>query len=274
MNVSNQMHRMRKIFRPLTLLFILILLVDAAAILAAVIFRPPSYLLMIPLVVGFLSLVVYFSFRSLSKMGIILMVSGFALIAAVPSSWLWGWWERRDLRADFDQESAATLVLNKNILDNIQGAAETEKLRQLALSFKSRLQPEQTVAQLEIPSIGVNAIAVEGTQDGSLRKGPGHVEETPLPGMQGNFAVAGERVLYGAPFLNLDEVDAGDEIFVKTTYGRFVYQVTSKSIIKPEDVSVLKSNGTETITLITCDPIWDVSHRLIIQGTATRASLL
>lgn len=202
------------------------------------------------------------------------MIGGLAVLMYVPATWAWGWWDRRDLRANFEQESAAAVVLNQNILNSIQGAAKIEKLKRLALESMEQLSPESAVAQLEIPKIGVNSIVVEGAEDASLRKGPGHIVWTPLPGLQGNFGVAGDRVLYGGPFLNLDELEAGDEIIVKTPYGRFVYAVSSKSIVMPEDTSLLQSNGTEMITLITCDPPWSTARRLVVQGTITEASLL
>jgi sortase A len=107
-----------------------------------------------------------------------------------------------------------------------------------------------------------------------LLKGPGHLEETMMPGMPGNFAVAGDRVLYGAPFLKLNDLETGDEMQVTTTYGGFTYRVTDKHITVPEDLSVLDSNGREVITLITCDPPWDTSQRIIIRADCVSASLL
>lgn len=202
------------------------------------------------------------------------MLGGVAVLMYVPATWAWGWWDRRDLRASFEQESATAVVLNQNILNNIQGAAKTEKLRRLAQGHMEQLSEKGPVAQLEIPKLGLNSIIVEGTEEASLRKGPGHIVGTPLPGMQGNFAVAGDRVLYGAVFLYLNELEAGDEIIVKTPYGRFVYTVASKSIHTPEDVSVIQSNGTEMITLSTCDPPWGTSKRLVIQAKMTESSLL
>lgn len=263
---------MRKVIRPQKLLFILLLLIEVAALNSAVIFRLSYYLLVIPLIV--IPLLAYLLTRSSRQLGLVFMVSVIALVTSLPNSWLWGWWERRHLRSSFELESAAATVLNQSIIDEMTGAVEKEKLKELATAFKAGLRTDQAIAQLEIPRIGLNVIVVEGTGDSSLRKGPGHLEETPLPGMQGNFAVAGDRVLYGAPFLNLDEMEAGDEIILKTPYGRFVYAVSSKSIVIPEDVSVIKSNGTEMITLSTCDPPWDTSRRLVVQGTVTEVSLL
>src|SRR5665811_1144725 len=192
----------------------------------------------------------------------------------VPGSWVVGYIAQRGLDSEFDQESASAMAINQSVVDKMQGAAEVEKLRELAKAFQRQLRSEQTIARLEIPRIGVNAVVVEGTTDGSLRKGIGHLEDTPLPGIGENFSLAGDRVLYGAPFLNLDDLSEGDEISVKTTYGMFTYSVVSNRITVPEDTDILKFPGYEAITLITCDPPWDTSHRLIVQGKLVSAELL
>lgn len=192
----------------------------------------------------------------------------------VPGSWLLGYVAQRGLDSEFDQESASAMALNQSVIDRMQGAAEVEKLRELARAFQRQLSSEQTIARLEIPRIGVNAVVVEGTTDASLRKGIGHLEDTSLPGIGDNFSIAGDRVLYGAPFLNLDDLADGDEIRVRTTYGTFNYQVVGSKITVPEDTDVLKNPGYEAITLITCDPPWDTSHRLIVQGKLVSAELL
>ena len=192
----------------------------------------------------------------------------------IPGTWLWEKYEQRGLRGDFERESASAVQSNQTVLDKLQGAAVFDKLRQLAINYKANLKSEQSIAILEIPKIGLNIVVVEGTSESSLRKGPGHIEETPLPGMGGNFAIAGDRVLYGAPFLNLDELAAGDEILLKTQYGMFSYTITGSLLTTPEDVSVLKSTGSETITLITCDPPWGTARRLVVQGKLVSGSLL
>ena len=60
-----------------------------------------------------------------------------------------------------------------------------------------------SIAHIDIPSIGVSEYVVEGTDVDSLRKGPGHYPETPLPGEPGTSAIAGHRTTYGAPFRRL-----------------------------------------------------------------------
>jgi sortase A len=206
--------------------------------------------------------------------GIFLIIAGVGVLMIIPGSWLLGYYAQRGLDSEFDQESASAMALNQSVIDKMQGAAEVEKIRELARAFQRQLRSEQTIARLEIPRIGVNAVVVEGTADASLRKGVGHMEGSPLPGMADNFSVAGDRVLYGAPFLNLDDLSEGDEIRVKTTYGNFTYSVVSTRITDPEDTEILKYPGFEGITMITCDPPWDTSHRLIVLGKLTSAEVI
>ena len=39
------------------------------------------------------------------------------------------------------------------------------------------------------------------------------------------MAIAGHRTTYGAPFRNIDKLDAGDRIELRMPYGRFTYRV-------------------------------------------------
>src|SRR5688572_17974537 len=76
-------------------------------------------------------------------------------------------------------------------------------------------------ARIVAPAIGLDWIVVEGVALADLKKGPGHYPETPLPGQEGNAAIAGHRTTYGAPFNRIDELEPGDEIVVTTVQGEF-----------------------------------------------------
>jgi len=146
------------------------------------------------------------------------------------------------------------------------GSIAPDYLASEAALMKARLGYLDPVGEISIPGIGVNWMIVEGADDAALTKGPGHIRETQLPGAGGNFAIAGDRVLYGAPFLNLDDVQVGDRITVRMPYATFLYQVTESFIVTPDDVSVLEPTGGEIITLLTCDPPWDIKQRIVIRG--------
>jgi len=87
-------------------------------------------------------------------------------------------------------------------------------------------------------------------------------------GAVGNYAVAGHRNLtYGKNFNRLDEIIEGDVIEVDTGSKKYKYEVQKKIYVLPEDVWVLKGNDTDReITLVTCHPMKNPTHRLIVKG--------
>jgi len=144
-----------------------------------------------------------------------------------------------------------------------------------AKKYVKQLQARQRLGQIEIPRLGVREWIVQGTAKEDLELGAGHIEGTTIPGLGGNFAIAGDRVLYSAPFLRLDQLEVGDEMLIHMPYADFTYQVESKTNVAPTDVGVLKPRGYDSVTLSTCDPPWDLQTRIIISahlaGTVSKA---
>ena len=70
---------------------------------------------------------------------------------------------------------------------------------------------------------------VQGTDEESLKKGPGHYPETADPwDPTGRVGIAGHRTTYLAPFYHLDSMQVGDPITLRTEYGTFDYRVTRR----------------------------------------------
>jgi sortase A len=127
----------------------------------------------------------------------------------------------------------------------------------------------EPVGIIRIPKIGLDKVVVEGTTVADLRKGPGHYEGTPLPGQQGNAAIAGHRTTYGAPFADLDQLQPGDVITVQTLAGTFDYRVRAGGVfvVNPSEVAVLETTPSEDmLTLTTCNPKYSARERLIVQA--------
>jgi len=128
------------------------------------------------------------------------------------------------------------------------------------------------IALLQIPRIKVEQVVVQGVEKADLRKGPGHVPSTVMPGQPGTFGVSGHRTTYGAPFFRLNELAKGDIMTVVTRESVFTYQVTTKKLVLPDDVSVLDNvRGRDgrikpTVTLTTCHPRFSAKQRLIVFG--------
>jgi sortase A len=110
---------------------------------------------------------------------------------------------------------------------------------------------------------------VGGVTLADLTRGPGHYPGTALPGEDGNFAVAGHRTTYGAPFYHLDQLTDGDEIIVTDRNRRsYTYRFIEQRIVNPGDSSVLGSdplgNGRPLLTLTTCHPRFSARQRMIV----------
>ncbi len=110
---------------------------------------------------------------------------------------------------------------------------------------------------------------VQGVGLTELQRGPGHYPGTALPGQKGNFAVAGHRTTYGAPFFNLDQLRKGDEVLVTAGNGkRYTYRVATQEVVAPGETWVVGPDPLETgkkmLTLTTCNPRFSNAERLIV----------
>lgn len=124
----------------------------------------------------------------------------------------------------------------------------------------------EAVAIIRIPAIGLEKAVVEGVGVPDLKKGPGHYPNTPMPGQPGNSGIAGHRTTYGAPFYELDKLENGDEILVRTLQGEFRYVVDRTMVVRPTQVEVLDPTEEDRLTLTTCNPRFSARERLIVSA--------
>jgi sortase A len=176
----------------------------------------------------------------------VMMVSGTLLIADAGVTLLW-------------QEPVSALVANRE-----QGQLEKAFLDPPRRVIRRQPLKGDAIARIELPSIGVSDYVVEGTDTGSLRKGPGHYPETPLPGDAGTTAIAGHRTTYGAPFRKIDQLSRGEPIHIDMPDGRFVYRVERTKIVDDQDLSVLDEVGYQRLVLSACHPLYSAAQRVIV----------
>jgi LPXTG-site transpeptidase (sortase) family protein len=132
--------------------------------------------------------------------------------------------------------------------------------------WKAENPPEkgEPVGRLVIPKIDLDWTIVEGVGAAELRKGPGHMPRTPVPGQYGNSVLSGHRTTYGAPFHNLDRLEPGDRFTVETLIGVHTYEVVSLRIVAPDHVWVIQHREGSWLTLTTCHPKYSSQQRLIV----------
>ncbi len=88
------------------------------------------------------------------------------------------------------------------------------------------LKAGSPVAYIEIPSIGLSQVVVEGTSSENLLNGPGHRRDSPLPGQEGVSVLMGRRATFGGPFSEIHKLHPGALIKLTTGQGEFSYKVS------------------------------------------------
>jgi len=207
----------------------------------------------------------------LRQLSTILILAGLMLLADVgltlvwqePVSALYAQWRQDALADDLEELSTPNLspgeqkALERLPLDKDRAAF-------LARALERRTDPGDPVGRIRIPEVGLSKVIVEGTDGGSLRKGPGHYPETPLPGIRGTVAIAGHRTTYGAPFRDLDKLENRDELVVEMPYGRFTYEVEREQIVEPTATWVTRRVGHDRLVLTACHPKYSAAQRIVI----------
>jgi sortase A len=122
------------------------------------------------------------------------------------------------------------------------------------------------VARLEAPTLKMAATVLEGSDDRTLARGAGHIEETPFPGQPGNVGIAGHR---DTIFRALRNAQVGTPLTLVTRDREYRYEISRTLIVQPGDVYVLDPTPEPTLTLVTCYPFEFIGHapkRFIVQA--------
>jgi len=164
---------------------------------------------------------------------------------------------------------AATVGLGGWSLATLLEARFTESLAPVHVTSRTaRTAPAAgtVLGKLELPSARLSTTVLEGSDDSTLARGSGHLEDTPLPGEDGNVAIAGHR---DTVFRRLKNVRAGDPLNLTTADHVFRYRVVRTLIVNPDDVEVLDPTAEPTLTLVTCYPFEYIGHaprRFVVQA--------
>jgi sortase A len=209
--------------------------------------------------------------RVLRSVGVALLAAGVLVMLFVAYE-LWGTGlttnsHQNALRQQFERELRSHHVPITPPTTVPQGTGSTTTTTQPIRAVQPAAPPAapgQPIGIIDIPKIGINYVAVQGTDEADLERGPGHYSNTSLPGNPGIAAFAGHRTTYAAPFYNLDQLAPGDPIFVTTTQGRFQYNVVQTQVVDPSDVAVLDDTSTPTLTLTTCNPRYSAATRMVV----------
>jgi len=122
-------------------------------------------------------------------------------------------------------------------------------------SSSAETLPPGFEARLAMPRLDASLFVVEEKNPRDLRRGPGFVKESAMPGEPGNCIIAGHRDLH---FRVLKNIRVGDEIQIVTARGRFMYRVAATKVVEASDRDALRAVYPQQLTLVTCFPFYYV----------------
>lgn len=138
--------------------------------------------------------------------------------------------------------------------------------------FRENRQIERQVplgeafAKLVIPRLHTELYVMEGDGAAQLRRGPGHVAGTVMPGGEGNCVIAGHRDTH---FRVLKDIRKGDEIVLQTKAGEYTYLVKATQVVSPTNTASLRPTRDAELHLITCYPFYylgSAPKRFVVQA--------
>ena len=165
---------------------------------------------------------------------------------------------------------------DQHVLDSLRSM--DARMAFLARRELSQVPTGAAVGRITIDKIGISFDVVQGTDEASLEKGPGHYPSTALPGLGQTVAIAGHRTTYLAPFRHIDSLRPGDRIVLRMPYGTFTYVVQYHRIVLPTALWVTRNVGYDRLVLSACNPLYSAAQRIIIfarlqEVQPTRAAL-
>jgi sortase A len=147
----------------------------------------------------------------------------------------------------------------KQILTQAATAANTEDLSPLPSQAFAAGTP---IAVIEIPTIGLQDVVVEGSDSAQTAKAVGHLFGSSGLGQQGNAVLVGRRAAYGAPFMSINALKDGDKILLTTLQGRQEYVVDSTLV--SADLGPLANTADNRLTLVTSTPEFAATSMLTV----------
>ena len=203
------------------------------------------------------------------------LVIGIGVLAWTATVYLWKdpfttaytAYEQRRLESNLDRQFESWKPAPEQVVQPGTQKPPRDDLSREAKRYRLTSNAGDAIARLRVPRLGLSLVVVNGTNTSDLRRGPGRHRETFMPGEGELVYVAGHRTTYGAPFSDIDRLEAGDTISVELPYGSVEYRVTRHRIVDDNDLSVLESHNREELVLQACHPRFFADQRYLVYAS-------
>lgn len=225
--------------------------------------------------------------RSAHRLGTVLCIAGIVAFAWAGVTWrlgdpvtaLYTRWRQHTLATELNRRFSAYAPPARSQRGVVR--ADWAWIRRAARAYRRDTYRGEAIGWIRIRRIGLRMVLVNGTDDASLRSGPGRYLGSFMPGEGRMTYIAGHRTTYLAPLAHIDAIRRGDRVSLVMPYGTFVYSVTRRRIVAANDTSVLHAGRGDKLELQACHPRFSASHRYVvfaslvgvIPATANRSAL-
>lgn len=213
--------------------------------------------------------------RAILVMAIILIVAGvltagYPLLLKVQAGF-----EQRRLEQEFQDYSVSPTL----------GSVQDLPLRPDSPSGREPMEPalpqwtELPPTRLEIPAINLEVqVVTVADMDIFARKlsqPPSYYPQSSFPGNVGNVLIAGHRGGPAGYFLNLDDLEPEDIIWLHAPGVSYSYEVEKVWVVEPTEVEVIAPTDYAALTLTTCQRVGKdpAARRLIVRAKFLEATL-
>jgi sortase A len=162
----------------------------------------------------------------------------------------------------YQQQKAAIASLDHS---NSRAMAKAQSARGNASTVDVQQTETKTIGAVVIPKIKVELPVFSNSSTSALDVGAGWLpQSSPLGGGESTHAVIdGHSGKILSLFTRIRELKKGDPIYIRVKSQTLEYKVSSKSTHSPTYVKDLApKRGEDLLTLITCTPIYQNTHRL------------
>lgn len=210
------------------------------------------------------------------RLGTLVIVLGLGLLAWTAVVYIWKdpfttaytAYEQRRLERKLDERLEGWTTVAPRPTRTTGGTTTKPRpkadVRKEAGAYRRSSGEGEAIARLEIPRLDLEIVVVNGTDSGTLRRGPGRHLDSSMPGEGRLVYIAGHRTTFGAPFSDIDSLRRGDKVLLEMPYASVEYRVTEERIVDQHELSVLRSRGREELALQACHPRFFASERYIV----------
>jgi sortase A len=207
--------------------------------------------------------------RAARVLGMVFLAAGLLGLAWTITVWRWQdpftavytRYEQAKLDRSLERQISAYRIAPRRVESTV--VREQRLVAAAAAAERRRAQVGQAIGRIVVPRMGLDMVVVNGTDEETLKKGPGRYLGSALPGQGRLVYIAGHRTTYLAPFSKIDQLHKGDRVTIVMPYATFVYRVTGFRIVPANDLGVLRSPGHELLELQACHPRFFATHRFI-----------